>query len=141
MRTKYIILTVLSSLSLASCNYLDFDETNGLKTKEDMYKYFGTSKDMLSHVYSYMPDMRISQLKESFPKRVIPCVTVPQTTVSSELTPPTSKTRTTAIGHPSKRMMTLGRSIVASVPPIVFLQRLHKWTSRVMNTTDNIRIG
>ena len=40
MRTKYIILTVLSSLSLASCNYLDFDETNGLKTKEDMYKYF-----------------------------------------------------------------------------------------------------
>ena len=35
MRTKYIILTVLSSLSLASCNYLDFDETNGLKTKED----------------------------------------------------------------------------------------------------------
>ena len=55
MRTKYIILTVLSSLSLASCNYLDFDETNGLKTKEDMYKYFGTSKDMLSHVYSYMP--------------------------------------------------------------------------------------
>ena len=50
MRTKYIILTVLSSLSLASCNYLDFDETNVLKTKEDMYKYFGTSKDMLSHV-------------------------------------------------------------------------------------------
>ena len=37
MRTKYIILTVLSSLSFASCNYLDFDETNGLMTKEDMY--------------------------------------------------------------------------------------------------------
>ena len=55
MRTKYIILTILSSLSLASCNYLDFDETDGLETKEDMYKYFGTSKDMLSHVYSYMP--------------------------------------------------------------------------------------
>lgn len=55
MRTKYILLTILSSLVFASCNYLDFDETNNLKTKEDMYKYFGTSKSMLTHVYSYMP--------------------------------------------------------------------------------------
>ena len=52
MRTKYILLTILSSLVFASCNYLDFDETNNLKTKEDMYKYFGTSKSMLTHVYS-----------------------------------------------------------------------------------------
>ena len=36
MRTKYILLTILSSLVFASCNYLDFDETNNLKTKEDM---------------------------------------------------------------------------------------------------------
>ena len=50
MRTKYILLTILSSLVFASCNYLDFDETNNLKTKEDMYKYFGTSKSMLTHV-------------------------------------------------------------------------------------------
>lgn len=55
MRTKYIIITILSSLFLASCNYLDFDETNGLKTKEDMYKYFGTTENMLTHVYSFMP--------------------------------------------------------------------------------------
>lgn len=55
MRTKYILLTILSSLVFASCNYLDFDETNNLKTKEDMYKYFGTAKSMLTHVYSYMP--------------------------------------------------------------------------------------
>ena len=55
MRTKYIILTLLSSFALASCNYLDFDETNGLKTKEDMYKYFGTTENMLTHVYSFMP--------------------------------------------------------------------------------------
>ncbi len=55
MRTKYILLTILSSLAFASCNYLDFDETNNLKTKEDMYKYFDTSKSMLTNVYSYMP--------------------------------------------------------------------------------------
>lgn len=55
MRTKYIIITILSSLFLASCNYLDFDETDGLKTKEDMYKYFGTTENMLTHVYSFMP--------------------------------------------------------------------------------------
>lgn len=55
MRTKYIILTLLSSLVFASCNYLDFDETNNLKTKEDMYKYFDTSKSMLTYVYSFMP--------------------------------------------------------------------------------------
>lgn len=55
MRTKYLLTTILSALLLVSCNYLDFDETNDLKTKEDMYKYFGTSKSMLTHVYSYMP--------------------------------------------------------------------------------------
>lgn len=142
MRTKYIILTVLSSLSLASCNYLDFDETNGLKTKEDMYKYFGTSKDMLSHVYSYMPQGYAYFAtegifsEESYSMRDCASDDGEFGAYAANI-----KTRTTAIGHPSKRMMTLGRSIVASVPPIVFLQRLHKWTSRVMNTTDNIRIG
>ena len=55
MRTKYYLITLLSALTLASCNYLDFDETNGLKTKEDMYKYFGTTESMLTHVYSFMP--------------------------------------------------------------------------------------
>src|SRR3712207_6353023 len=55
MRVKYIIMTIWSSLLLASCNYLDFDETSGLKTKEDMYKYFGSTENMLTHVYSFMP--------------------------------------------------------------------------------------
>lgn len=142
MRTKYIILTVLSSLSLASCNYLDFDETNGLKTKEDMYKYFGTSKDMLSHVYSYMPQGYAYFAtegifsEESYSMRDCASDDGEFGAYAANI-----QNATTAIGHPSKRMMTLGRSIVASVPPIVFLQRLHKWTSRVMNTTDNIRIG
>ena len=69
MRTKYILLTILSSLVFASCNYLDFDETNNLKTKEDMYKYFGTSKSMLTHVYSYMPQGY--QLRRNFHRRQI----------------------------------------------------------------------
>lgn len=43
------------SLSFVSCNFLDFDETNGMKTKEDMYKYFNTTESMLTHVYSYIP--------------------------------------------------------------------------------------
>lgn len=55
MRTNYIVLTILSSIIFTSCNYLDYDETNGLKTKEDMYKYFGTTEQMLTHVYSFMP--------------------------------------------------------------------------------------
>ena len=48
-------MIALASAALASCDFLDFDETNGLKTKEDMYKYFGTTESMLTHVYSYMP--------------------------------------------------------------------------------------
>lgn len=50
----YIIAAVLLPV-LASCNALDFDETSGLKTKEDMYKYFNSTESMLTHVYSYMP--------------------------------------------------------------------------------------
>jgi len=42
-------------LALVSCSYLDFDETNELKTKEDIYKYFNTTESMLTHVYSFIP--------------------------------------------------------------------------------------
>ena len=55
MRFKYILITFLSSFILESCNYLDFDETNNLKTKEDMYKTFTTTKAMLTYLYSFMP--------------------------------------------------------------------------------------
>lgn len=54
MRSKLIIL-ILSSITLVSCNFLDFDETSGLKTKEDMYKYFNTTENMLTHIYSFIP--------------------------------------------------------------------------------------
>ncbi len=52
---RYLVLLLLLSISFGSCNFLDFDETNGLKTKEDMYKYFNSTESMLTHVYSFMP--------------------------------------------------------------------------------------
>lgn len=54
IRINHIITVVLFSIAFASCGYLDFDETNGLRTKEDMYKYFGTTENMLTNVYSFM---------------------------------------------------------------------------------------
>lgn len=55
MNIKNIILPLLSAFVLSSCNYLDFDETSGLNTKENIYRYFGQTKQMLTNVYSYMP--------------------------------------------------------------------------------------
>lgn len=54
MKLRYLYAAFISFV-FVSCNFLDFDETNGLKTKEDMYKYFNTTESMLTHVYSYMP--------------------------------------------------------------------------------------
>lgn len=55
MRINYFIMLFLYSLAFTSCSYLDFDETGGLKDKEDMYKYFATTEQMLTHIYSFMP--------------------------------------------------------------------------------------
>lgn len=38
-----------------SCSFLDFDETDRLNTKENVYNYFNTTKSVLTHVYSYVP--------------------------------------------------------------------------------------
>lgn len=50
-----IISAVLVSVALQSCSFLDFDETSGLRTKEDQYRYFNSTEQMLTNVYSYMP--------------------------------------------------------------------------------------
>ncbi|MFV0325676.1 MAG: RagB/SusD family nutrient uptake outer membrane protein [Bacteroides xylanisolvens] len=55
MKLRYIILPLVTVLVCSSCNYLDFDETNGLNTKEYIYNYFNKTKQMLTNVYSYMP--------------------------------------------------------------------------------------
>jgi len=55
MKITHLIAAALISLAAVSCNFLDFDETSDLKTKEDMYKYYNTVEQMLTNVYSYMP--------------------------------------------------------------------------------------
>lgn len=55
MKFRYIILFVLL-LSMGACEkFLEFDETNNLKTEEDVYTYFETTKQTLTTVYSYLP--------------------------------------------------------------------------------------
>lgn len=53
MKTNKIILFLGTAL-LASCNYLDFDESVGYQ-KEDIFSVFARSKTMLTNVYSYLP--------------------------------------------------------------------------------------
>lgn len=55
MKIKQIILACSSIIVLASCNFLDYDETSGLNTRENIYIYFDKTKQMLTNVYSYMP--------------------------------------------------------------------------------------
>ena len=54
MRYMKIMMVLLLALPAVSCNFLDFDETSGLKSKEDMYKYYNSVEQMLTNVYSYM---------------------------------------------------------------------------------------
>ena len=114
MRTKYILLTILSSLVFASCNYLDFDETNNLKTKEDMYKYFGTSKSMLTHVYSYMPQgcQLFATSGGIFTEDMYSMATAPVTTASSEPMQIISRIPITVTGRLLKLMTIHGPCIV-----------------------------
>lgn len=55
MKKIKLFATLFCAVALASCNYLDFDETSGLYTHDDIYKYFAQTKQMLTNVYSYMP--------------------------------------------------------------------------------------
>ena len=55
MKIKHIIIAYSSIIAFASCNYLDYDETNGLNTREDIYRYFDKTNQMLTHVYTFMP--------------------------------------------------------------------------------------
>lgn len=55
MRVNIYHIIAIFLFATASCNHLEFDETSGLMTKEDMYKYFNTTENMLTHVYSFVP--------------------------------------------------------------------------------------
>ena len=52
MRRLSLILSVFFT---AACSYLDFDETNGIQGKEDIYGYFDKTKQVLTNIYSYVP--------------------------------------------------------------------------------------
>lgn len=53
---KFIILVLsVCAFAFSSCNFLDYDETNNLKTEENVYKYFSSTKQVLTKVYSYLP--------------------------------------------------------------------------------------
>ena len=49
------ILLFLAIVSIPSCNFLDFDETDSIYDHDFMYKYFNKTSQMLVNVYSYMP--------------------------------------------------------------------------------------
>ena len=55
MKTLKTIAMTFAAISAVSCGYLEFDETNGLRSFDDVYSYFDETKQMLTHVYSYIP--------------------------------------------------------------------------------------
>lgn len=55
MRLKHIITVAVAAIFAVSCSYLDFNETQNQRSKEEVYKTFANVKSMLTNVYSYMP--------------------------------------------------------------------------------------
>lgn len=55
MNRYRIIYSLLFLTTISSCSYLDFDETDGLQGKAEVYKYFEKTKQVLTNVYSYIP--------------------------------------------------------------------------------------
>ena len=55
MKTYRILTLLIVSAVAVSCHFLDFDESDGLYTHDDIYKYFDNTKQMLTNVYSYIP--------------------------------------------------------------------------------------
>ena len=56
---KKILYLLSAVLLLAGCNFLDFDETSGNYTREDMYATYSNIRSMLTNVYGYMPNKDI----------------------------------------------------------------------------------
>ena len=56
---KKIFYILSAALLLASCNFLDFDESKSQKSRESMYKKFDNIRSMLANIYGYMPNKDI----------------------------------------------------------------------------------
>lgn len=52
---KNILLMAAGLLLLGSCDFLEFDETDALKTEENVYDYFSSAEQVLTSIYTYLP--------------------------------------------------------------------------------------
>ena len=62
---KKIIYIAFTALLMAGCNFLDFDETSGIYTREDRYKTYDNIKKMLTNIYGYMPNKDIVDISSA----------------------------------------------------------------------------
>ena len=56
---KIFYILFAAVLMTTACNYLDFDETSGDYTREDMYSTYSNIRSMLTNVYGFMPNKDI----------------------------------------------------------------------------------
>ena len=63
MKKIFYILSV--AILAAGCNYLDFDETSGDYTREDMYSTYSNIQSMMTNIYGYMPNKEIVDIGEA----------------------------------------------------------------------------
>jgi hypothetical protein len=54
MKKTILFFIALIPCMITSCDFLDFDETNRLTTKEEIYKYFTSTENLLNDVYGYL---------------------------------------------------------------------------------------
>lgn len=59
---KKFFYIISAALLLAGCNFLEFDETDGDYTREDMYKTYSNIRSMLTNIYGYMPGKNIMDI-------------------------------------------------------------------------------
>ena len=62
---KKTFLFVFAALLLTGCKFLDFDETSGIYTREDMYKTYDNIRSMLTNIYGYMPNKDIADVSSA----------------------------------------------------------------------------
>ena len=62
---KKIFYIILAVLLTAGCHYLDFDETSGARSHDDMYATYSNIQKMLTNIYGYMPNKDIVDIGEA----------------------------------------------------------------------------
>ncbi len=62
---KNITCLLSAALLVAGCNFLDFDETSGIYSREDMYSTYSYIQRMLTNIYGYMPGKDIVDISDA----------------------------------------------------------------------------